>query len=213
MAQSRSSRTTTPRSSRNAPTRKENSVLERLAPGESQVVLHRLLATHPDLRAEAEQIARGLLGEISFESVADDVEHAFRSLDLGDLGSRAGRHYGGYTSPSEAAWELLQEVADPFLEDMKRRRELGLEAEAIEICRGLLLGLYRIRDMEGDEFLGWAPDFPVETAAHALQLLAGREGPKRTRRARHAGPRVEPQFVDEYIPDWSALVARALGSP
>ncbi len=37
-----------------------------------------------------------------------------------------------------------------------------------------------IRGMEGDEFLGWASDFPEETAAHALRLLAGCEGLKQT---------------------------------
>jgi len=157
-----------------------------------------------------EQIARGLLRDISFESVADNVEDALRSLDLDDLGSRAGRHYGGYTSPSEAAWELLHEVAAPFLENMKRQRELGLEAGAPEICKGLLLGLYRIRDLQADEFLGWAPDFPEETAADALRLWAGREGLKPTRRARRAGPHFDQKFVNNYIRDWSALVVRAL---
>src|SRR2546422_1475944 len=107
MARNPASRGAPARSSKNAPTPRKNSILERLAPGESRTVLHRLLAARPDLGAEVEQIARGLLRDISFESVADDVEDALRSLDLDDLGSRAGRHYGGYTSPSEAAWELL----------------------------------------------------------------------------------------------------------
>jgi hypothetical protein len=51
------------------------------SPEAATCVLHRLLTAHTDLRAEAAQIARGLLGDVSFESVADDVEHALRSLD------------------------------------------------------------------------------------------------------------------------------------
>lgn len=97
--------------------------------------------------------ARLLLSEVSFEFVADDVEQALRSLDLDDLGSRAGRHRGGYTSPTEATWELLQEAVDPYLSDMKRQMELGLEMEALEICKGVVLGLYRIRGTRGDESL------------------------------------------------------------
>ena len=77
MTRSRVARAMRARSSKPA------SVLEQLEAGEAQAVLQRLLAEHADLRVEAEQIARGLLGEVTFESVADDVEYALRSLDLG----------------------------------------------------------------------------------------------------------------------------------
>ena len=39
--------------------------------------------------------------------------------------------------------EILEEMLEPFVEDMKRHLELGLEAEALEICKGLVLGCYR----------------------------------------------------------------------
>ena len=194
---------------RRARSSKPASVLERLAAGEAQAVLQRLLAAHADLRAEAEEIARGLLGEVTFESVADDVEHALRSLDLDDLGSRAGRHRGGYTSPTEAAWELLQEAVDPFLSDLKRQMELGLEVETVERCKGILLGLYRLRDTRGDEFLGWAEDFPAEAAVEAVRVLAGgnQKAAAGTRRAR---PHFDEAFVDKHVPEWSDLIARVL---
>lgn len=158
---------------------------------------------------EAEQTARSLLSQVSFESVADDGEHALRSLDLDDLGGRAGEHHGGYTSPTGAAWELLQEEVDPFLADMKRQGELGLEREALEICKGVVLGLYRIRDARGDEFLGWAEDFPAEAAADAVRVLAGgnQKGGRGTKRAR---PRFDEEFADKHVPEWSDLIARVL---
>ena len=80
------------------------------------------------------------------------MDDAIRSLDLDDLESRAGRHSWGYTEPSEAAGELLQEVVDPFLEDLKRRMDLGLVAEAMEVCKGILLGLYSGRSSSGSFF-------------------------------------------------------------
>jgi hypothetical protein len=43
-----------------------------------------------------------------------NVEQAVRGLDLDDLGSRAGNHSGGYTSPAEAAWELIEETVEPL---------------------------------------------------------------------------------------------------
>jgi hypothetical protein len=144
---------------------RRESILERLSPSEAQTVLHRLLTTHADFRVEVEQIARSLLAEVSFESVADEVEDAICAVDLDDLGGRAGRHHGGYTSPTEAAWELLDEAVEPFLSNMKRQMELGFEGEALEICKGILLGLYRVHDMKRDDFLGWAEDFPTDAAA------------------------------------------------
>ncbi len=111
--------------------RKKASVLDRLRREEAQTVLWRLLAAHRELRSEARQIAKSLLSEVAFEWVADEVEEAVRDLGLDELGSRAGKHSWGYTEPSEAAWELLEERVSPFIEDMKRQLELGLDAEAL----------------------------------------------------------------------------------
>ncbi len=82
--------------------------------------MRRLVAAHANLRTEAERIAQTVLDEISFESVADEVEEAARALDLDDLEGRSGGHSWGYVEPSEAAQELLEEALDRILEDMKR---------------------------------------------------------------------------------------------
>ena len=71
-------------------------LLDGLKPEEAQAILQRLLVAHPDLRAEAELIARSLLSEMSFASVADKVEVAVRALRLGALRGRAGRSHGNH---------------------------------------------------------------------------------------------------------------------
>jgi hypothetical protein len=66
----------------------------------------------------------------------------------------AGSHQWGYKDPTEAAWQLLEEVIEPFLEDMKRQAELHSPTNALEICKGVVLGLYRVRhEPDGDEVL------------------------------------------------------------
>ena len=185
--------------------RKKASMLKHLKPAEAETVLHRLLDAHPDLRAEAGEIAESLLGEVSFESVADGVEDAVQALDIDDLGNRAGRHRQGYTSPTEAAWEILEETVEPFREDIKRLKALGLEAEALETCKGVVLGLYRVRDGKGNDLLEWAADFPVEAAADAVAAwYAGGKG--RGARKRPTFPR---DFVAKFIPEWDPLIAHA----
>ncbi len=195
-----------------APSGKATSVLDQLKPAEAGIVLQRLLAAHPDLHAEAGQIARALLGEVSFEDVAGEIETAARALDLDDLNCRAGSHRWGYQDPSDAAWELLEEVVDPFLEDMKRQAELHLEAKALEICKGIVLGLYSVRHKpNGSTVLGWPPDFAVQTAMSAVEMWSTRGGGTwKVRRARRGRPTFPRAFVAEYVPEWSSLIAETL---
>lgn len=91
---------------------KKTPLLDQLQSGEAALVLRRLLATHPEFLPEAEEIARSTLGDISFESIASDVEDSIRQLSLADLDGRAGHHSWGYTEPTEAAWQLLEEAVD-----------------------------------------------------------------------------------------------------
>jgi hypothetical protein len=188
--------------------RKKASILDRLRPEEAQTVLQHLLAVHRELRSEVQQIAKSLLTEVEVEAVADEVEEAVRDVGLDELGSRAGRHSWGYTEPSEAAWELLEECVSPFLEDLTRRVELGLDAEALETCKGIVLGLYRVRSERGGDVLQWAPDFPAEKAAQAVATWR-RGGDKitagRGRRKRRLFP---ADFVQEFVPAWDNLIDR-----
>lgn len=181
-------------------------VLDRLKAEEAQDVLRRLLAGHPDLGAEAEKIARSLLGEVTFETIAGEVEEAVGGFDVDDLNGRAGAHGWGYVEPTEAAWEILEEAVEPFVSDIKRRIELGLESEALEICKGVALGLYRVEHGKEGELAQWAPDFPAEAAGNAIRTwLTGDLLKKAPRRKGLAFPQ---QFVDRFVPEWRDMIAR-----
>ena len=184
------------------------SVLDRLRPEEAQTVLRRLLAIHRELRSEVQQIAKTLLTEVEFEAVADEVEEAVRDVGLDELGGRVGKHSWGYTSPSEAAWELLEECVSPFPEDLKRRLELGLAAEALEICKGIVLGLYRVRNERGDDVLQWAPEFPAEAAAQAVATWRRGAKKKTAGKGRRRRRQFCPEFVNEFVPAWESLIDR-----
>jgi len=169
-------------------------LLDRLKPGEAATVFRRLLKAHPDLSSEADEIARSLLRQLEYEDVAAEIEDEIRALDYEDLNARAGSHKWGYVEPSEAAWEILEETVEPVLDDMKRHIELGLEAEALEICKGMGLGLYRPSEREGGDVLGWAPDFPAEAAGNALEFWhAGAEESR--------GPSKNASFTSSGLPE------------
>ncbi len=183
-------------------------LLERLEPSEAAATLRRLLEAHPDLASEAEGIARSLLHQVEYQEVATEVEDAIRALDYENLNARAGSHEWGYVEPSEAAVEILEETVEPFLEDLKRHLELGLEAEALEICKGLVLGCYRLSEREGSDVLGWAPDFPGEAAGNALKVwYTGTDDPKSYDTRRKKRPPLPPDFLS-MVPRWVPMIER-----
>jgi len=191
---------------------RETDLLARLDSGEAASVLKALLARHRELRPEAEAIARHSLTQVSLFSVAEDVEIALLQYDYDDLNGRAGGHSWGYVEPTEAAWELLEEAMEPFVNEMKRYLEMGLEDQAQRFCQGVVLGLYRVRNGQDNDILGWAEDFPAEAAGNVFDVwmsASGIGGEGET--ARHKPRTLPPAFVREHLPDWGWLLKPAAG--
>ena len=109
----------------------------------------------------------------------------------------AGPHAGGYVEPSEAAWEVIEKVVRPYFHDLERRVKLGHEDEAVEVCKGIVLGLYRA-ERSGFELLEYAEDCPSELASRVVQIWQ-----RQRRRRNHGLPRA---FVENFTPDWEWLV-------
>lgn len=184
---------------------------EKLTPEGAQDVLRRLLVARPDLRPEVEQVVGEMFAAASFEKVADGVEAALRSITMDAMVGRSGRHAGGYTEPKEAALELMEQAVQPFLGDMLRRRELDRDTEALEICKGVVLGLYRMRGkMGGHDVLQWCPDFPSGHAWWAFNLwseesVQGRGDRRSVTRKRW----LAREFVEKFVPEWDGMAEPA----
>ena len=179
-------------------------ILDKMAPLELARILRAVLAKHPELRAEAEQIAIAMIAAPSVEDVAHSVHDAVTSLDIESLHGRGGKQAWGYVEPTEAAWELLGEAVEDALADMKRRSDLGLHEAAEAICVGIVLGLHRARGATPDVLLGWAPDFPAEEACHAIAELIGAASPK----DRGAIRKRLVVALGELVPGWDEMICR-----
>jgi hypothetical protein len=187
--------------------RSTNGVLERLQPREAECVLRTLVRAHPEMAPVAEEIAISLLKDVSCDHVAKDVEEAIGHLGMEDMDS--GPSPLGYSELVDEAWDVLDKTLEPFLEDLKRHIALDLEIEALELCKGILLGLYRLREDQRHEVLAQAPDFLMEAAgetAAAWRHTQRLEGRKRRRRRR---PEFPTGFLRKQVPEWRALIERA----
>lgn len=181
-------------------------MLARLRDVESAQVLWSLLKLHPHLVHEAEEIARVTITGSGAEAIAEDVEQVVLGLGIDAIGERSGRKSWGYVDPTQAAWDLLDAEVAPFVEEMERHIELGFETPATTACAGIVLGLYRCRGKNSDQVLGWAPDFPTETAAHAVATLA-RESMRKRRQMWRL-----PNEIAELVPEWAEMIGRASGA-
>ena len=179
--------------------------LDKMAPYELADVLYALLAKHPELHTEAEQIAIDMMAAPSVEDVANNVHDAVTSLGIDSFHGRTGKQACGYVEPTEAAWELLGESIEDVLADMKRRASLGLHEAAEAICCGIVLGLHRAKGTSSDGPLGWAPDFPAEEACHAVAELMGAASPKDRNATRHR----LVEALKQLVPTWDEMIARA----
>jgi hypothetical protein len=85
-------------------------------------------------------------------------------LEVEEVWDRAGPKRHGYVDPGEAADEMVEEVVEPFLQELRKYQKLGMRAQANQTCMGLLLGLYRFERESRSEFKDWAGDAPIAFA-------------------------------------------------
>jgi hypothetical protein len=150
------------------------SALSLLTKAEKGALLDDLVMSDDDLRDRAEAAARRMLAEVEIDEVADAVAIAVLALSHEELATRAGKTRYGYIEPTEAAWSLLEQTIEPWINDLIRRADLGLGDSTRQLATGVLKGLRRLLDRTGDDglVLSWAPDFPDEAAEHLRVVLA-----------------------------------------
>jgi hypothetical protein len=173
----------------------KRSVLDTLSAVEKAAVLDELLAARPDLREPAEAYPVQVMTNADRSVVADDVEGALQGLDIEELNTRSGYRPGrGYVHPAEAADEILDEALQPFLDDLQRRADLGIETAAAELAAGILLGLYNCRHGNSETLLEYSPDYAAERASGVVSNCA--------RLCIELPP---AEFLD-LMPEWSTLL-------
>lgn len=190
-------------------------LIDALDGAEAKRLLDALLEARPDLATEVAGLAHAQLGALTAEEVEEDVAFGLESLSVEDVWERSGtRPDGSYVDPIEAAWEVMEEVLAPFLADLARRLELGRRMEATMLCQGVLLGLYRVAQGEGEFLDGHGPDLLEETAAGAVDAWkkGGRGGSGGATSG--AGARelaAMRSFVSEALPGWESFLGRQPG--
>ncbi|MGH7287055.1 MAG: hypothetical protein ACREI8_03455 [Myxococcota bacterium] len=185
--------------------------IDALDGSEAKRLLGALLDARPDLLVDVAALASRELGAVSEERVADDVSRAIGRLRIEDVWDRPGQFSeGSHGDDSEASWAVVEDALDPFVQDLGRRIRLGRDAEALALCQGALLGLYRVDRKYGEQFLdGHAPDAVADMAGWVAQTWRKSGGRARPRRAKDRA--ALSAFVTKALPEWEPFLTRILG--
>ena len=139
-----------------------------LRPFEQATVLA-TLAERDDVVGEAvqEEIERHL-ATVDPEGVACDVQFDFEFIDVDTIYARSGRHGYGYTAPEEAAWQVLEETIEPYLQRMQWYHGAGRDEACDAYALGILRGLYDFHHDSEAEWKALAPDDTLELFEEVL---------------------------------------------
>ncbi len=156
-----------------ASTTGDSPVLAAATPQERSIVLEQLLAAHPELVTETENLLTALL----LSTTADEVADRLGALGIEELACTAGRVPGrGYVHETDAAWELLEEILEPFLTEISRHAELGFGESAASIAAGTVAGLGRLHRAPDGQLIAFAGDDAIDTFTETVHGLADNLG-------------------------------------
>jgi hypothetical protein len=139
-------------------------IIEQLTPADASAILHALATGDDALASRIAEMALARIQQVDVEEVVAVLYDELEALEVEEVWERAGRKRHGYVETGDAAYQMIEAVLTPFLEDLARYQKLGLRDEANRMCKGLLLGFYLFQHESTSEFKDWAPDAPVSFA-------------------------------------------------
>lgn len=177
-------------------TGKKTKILDQITAEDAFAILRTLVEEDEGVRKRTEKIAREHLRGVEVDNVASEVYLGLNNIEVEDLWAQSGRTRYGYVDPYERAWEMLEEVLESFMEELRKYQKLGMDKEAKTYLTGILKGIYRFEKESTSEFSEWVVDAPEEY--FELILDEWRKG-----RENQGDIMKIEDFVRENMPDWS----------
>ncbi|MBN1313407.1 MAG: hypothetical protein JXB30_18515 [Anaerolineae bacterium] len=177
-------------------------IIDQLSPIDALVIL-KTLAQDDQIAARIAEVATAHLADnIDVEEIAlelfDDLEH----LEVEEVWDRAGPKRHGYVDTGEAAEEMIREVMEAYLEELKKYQALGMNTQANQMCMGLLFGLYKFENESTSQFKDWASDAPSSFAWVVVKAW-------KTGTPGQADIAAVKTFIEEKLGGWQAYLLQS----
>lgn len=134
--------------------------LDAIAPEDAIHILKNLAEEDIKTAEKIEQLLTEYLSDVSIDEIAEDIYSELSFIDIEEVWDRSGNTAYGYTEPSEAAWEIFEEILEPFVQKLKRYQELSMTNEAKYCCMGILKGIYMFEDESESQYKDLVEDAP-----------------------------------------------------
>ncbi len=171
-------------------------VISQLTPEQALKIVERLGRKGGKLREAVLAETMNVLTEIDLDETADEVVTILESIDVQDCWDRSGNSRDGYTSPDEAATEIIEEELRPFFDQVGRYHKMGLPEQEAAYCMGVILGIYRYERESKSEFKQWSEDIPAEYGGFLLDKWRERNPDGARINAMH-------EFIRARCPEWA----------
>ncbi len=125
----------------------------------ARTVLYQLIQEDPSLAPRAEKYARVLLESVQADLVADALSSEIEAIEREDVWESSGRQRdGSYLYPSEGAYEMIEEILEEYMLELRSYAERGMAEVGREYCKGIILGLWHIQTDSHADILDELPD-------------------------------------------------------
>lgn len=115
-----------------------NDIINQLSPGDALAILKVLASNDPHLAKRIAEIALKYLGQVDPQEEAEVLFTQLDLLEVEEVWDRAGETRHGYDDPGEAAYQMVEEVFEPYRERLKKYQRLGLVTQVNRLTMGLL---------------------------------------------------------------------------
>ncbi|MBP7960849.1 MAG: hypothetical protein KBG20_11220 [Caldilineaceae bacterium] len=147
---------------------KTRQIIKSLSPADAQAVLRILANADEKIAKRIADIATTYLSEVDLEDIAAAIYDDLDLLQVEEVWDRAGDTRDGYVETDEAAYQMIEEVLEPYLEELRKYQQLNMPRQALHLCMGLLKGLWLFEQESTSEFKNWAADAPLGFAEEVI---------------------------------------------
>lgn len=148
--------------------KKVEHIIQNLSPSDALAILNILVKEDEQVASRIAEIASMYLAEVDLEDVAFSIQDEMNFLEVEEVWDRAGNTRHGYVDVADAVDQIIGEILEPYLQELKKYHQLEMSREAMLMCKGLLKGLYLFERESTSEFKDWAADAPIVFAEEVV---------------------------------------------
>jgi len=137
-------------------------VLDNVSTEHAEEILERLAGEDAKIAKRIQELALEYLMGVNPDDIAENVFCDLDILDVEDVWKNSGSTRYGYVDPYELAFEMFEEVLEPYIDDLRKCQKLSMDEKAKLHCMGILKGIDQFEREGTTEFQDWAVDAPHE---------------------------------------------------